>query len=232
MQYAPTSSVSYCYDAPLTLDGGCGGARIENQGKASGTTTLYASGQNNGPIGYWGNGAIRQVNFASGTLSQSFGYNSRFWPTSVTAAAGSTQLLSLGYTYFGNGNVQTATIVNAGLGATLTQTFDYDGANRLTQASEAGGPNEWSQCFGYDPYGNQALLSGSTFNPYSGLTPQAAGSCGSAPGAMPFSTNNQWVGAGYDGAGNQTGVLATGSDSGLYDAEKTGWRRWLSQTPA
>jgi RHS repeat-associated protein len=196
-----------------TFDGS--GRTATVQGTKGTTTTAYAGGPGtNGAIGYWGNGAIRQVNLAGGALSQSFTYNHRFWPASVTAAAGASSLLNLGYAFYGNGNVHTATIGNPGLGATLTQTFNYDSVNRLTGASESGGANEWAQNFGYDQFGNRSLLSSSTFNPYTGLTPQSA-----VAGTGPFTGSNQWTGAGYDGAGNQTSVLGTGSDSALYDTE-------------
>lgn len=196
-----------------TFDGS--GRTATVQGTKGSTTTAYAGGPGtNGAIVYWGNGAIHQVNLAGGALSQSFTYNHRFWPASIAAAAGGSSLLNLGYTFYDNGNVHTATIGNPGLSATLTQTFNYDSVNRLTGASESGGANEWAQNFGYDQFGNRSLLSSSTFNPYTGLTPQSA-----AAGTGPFTGSNQWTGAGYDGAGNQTSVLGTGSDSALYDTE-------------
>ena len=130
------------------------------------------------------------------------------------ATAGASSLLSLGYSYYNNGNVQTATIGNPGLSSTLTQTFTYDSVNRLTGASESGGANEWMQNFGYDQFGNRSLLTSSTFNPYVGLTPQSA-----TAGTGPFTGNNQWTGAGYDGVGNQTSVLGTAGESALYDTE-------------
>jgi hypothetical protein len=39
---------------------------------------------------------------------------------------------------------------------TFSQTFGYDGVNRLTSASETGG---WSQSYGYDQYGNMWMPS-------------------------------------------------------------------------
>jgi hypothetical protein len=44
---------------------------------------------------------------------------------------------------------------------TFSQTFGYDGVNRLTSASEAGG---WSQSYGYDQYGNMWMPSNGLAN--------------------------------------------------------------------
>jgi len=46
----------------------------------------------NNAISYWGNGATHQVNLGGGGLSQTFSYNHRFWPSSVTATAGGSSL--------------------------------------------------------------------------------------------------------------------------------------------
>ena len=48
-----------------------------------------------------------------------------------------------------NGNLQSATLVNGGL--TFTQTFTYDGVNRMETASDTGG---WSRTLSYDAFGN------------------------------------------------------------------------------
>lgn len=63
------------------------------QGTSGTTATTYANGPAaNNAISYWGNGATHQVNLGGGGLSQTFSYNHRFWPSSVTATAGGSSL--------------------------------------------------------------------------------------------------------------------------------------------
>ncbi len=86
----------------------------------------------------------------------------------------------------------------------MTQSYTYDGVNRLTAAGEAGG---WSRGYGYDAYGNM-WITGATGV---GLSPAAATS-NIYSAATNHKGNEQ-----YDGAGNQTtqGGMYTFS----YDAE-------------
>ncbi len=84
----------------------------------------------------------------------------------------------------------------------------YDPLNRLIQFAETGGSQaaEWTQNFGYDPFGNRSYLSSSIpiYPQYSGVTPQATAPA--APGQTvsgPFA-NNRWTQAMYDSAGNMT----------------------------
>jgi RHS repeat-associated protein len=188
---------------------------------------LSVSNNTNGPNGplyasntlYWGHGAIEQMTLepAGGTqVTETSTIDARMRMTGLAASGGSTSF-NLGYTYFPNGNVQTHTVQG------LTQTFSYDAVNRLIGASEAGGASpEWNQSFSYDQWGNRALLTTSSFNPYSGITPQASPSgtwvLGQNYNAPVFNANNQIVAATYKG-GNQMSNLATTGDSATYDAE-------------
>jgi len=99
-----------------------------------------------------------------------------------------------------NGNLQSATFVNGG--STFSQTFGYDGVNRLLMASDSGG---WSRSFGYDAYGNMTP----TGNP--------------APPTVSFNGNNQIVGQTYDQTGNQ---LSVNGNILVYDYEN----RLLTET--
>src|SRR5207253_619466 len=81
---------------------------------------------------------------------------------------GSTLLLGLDYGYNttgqanNNGNLLSHTIRVQG-SASITQSYTYDGVNRLQSASENGGTS-WSEQFGYDRYGNMWVTS------YGGMT--------------------------------------------------------------
>lgn len=179
-------------------------------------STNYAGG-----ITYWGQGTPKSMQLADAGLNESFVYDARLRPTSISVTTGaSAPLLSLGYTYLPNGNPYTQTISNVGLATPVTQTYTYDGANRVLSAVEQGGSQEWNQYYGYDRRGNRSLLTSSNFIPYTGITPQASppvhlGQTVSGP----FTTNNHWTGALYDGAGNQAGTLGTVGDTATYDTE-------------
>ena len=89
---------------------------------------------------------------------------------------------------------------------TFTETFTYDGVNRLLSASDSGG---WSQSYLYDAYGN--LWMPPTSNPVSNPNQ-------SAPTSNVYinNNNNRNPNFQYDAAGNQT---TFGSLSLTYDAE-------------
>jgi RHS repeat-associated protein len=98
-----------------------------------------------------------------------------------------------------NGNLYSATYNNGGPGypafLTFTQTFNYDGVNRLTSASDSGG---WSRNFSYDAYGN--------------MTPSG----NPAPPTVSFNGNNQIVGQQYDQAGD---LISANGNTLAYDVE-------------
>ncbi len=109
-----------------------------------------------------------------------------------------------------NGNLQSQTIAVPTL--TNTQSYAYDGVNRLSTFTEAA---TVLQGYSYDSagigYGNRWISSG-TFIPYSTQTPQSNNF-----------TNNRWASStnGYDTAGNQTSVFlgSGGTRTFTYDAE-------------
>jgi len=108
------------------------------------------------------------LNLANGMV-ESTAFNSRLQPTSIQAG---TQF-SLGFTYEdvgkknNNGNVLTQTIQQVG---SVTQTYGYDGVNRLLSAAENGG---WSQTYDHDPFGNHWVKQNSGIV-LSALTPTAS----------------------------------------------------------
>lgn len=84
----------------------------------------------------------------------------------------------------------------------FTQTFTYDGVNRLSHAADTGG---WSRDFNYDRYGNM-WVTNATGIAATGATAQGNYEVGS----------NRMYGLGYDLAGNQ---LTANGDTLGYDAE-------------
>ena len=127
-----------------------------------------------------------------GALAETRAYNSRLQLTSLTAGTGATPPLTLSFGYPGtqnNGNLSSQTINHAG--TVFTQNYTgYDGANRLTAASE--GAN-WAQSYAYDKRGNRAVIAAGSYIPLPIYTPQIP----TAGSAMPYS-GNSWSGGTYD----------------------------------
>ncbi|HEV2388531.1 MAG TPA: RHS repeat-associated core domain-containing protein [Candidatus Acidoferrales bacterium] len=131
------------------------------------------------------------------SLTETFGYNSRLWPSSATT--GSVYSLSLGYA--ANGSVTTANDSVNG-----NSTLTYDNVNRLATMSAPSSP---TGCYGlswtYDSVGNRTAQS------------VTSGTCPTS--SLGFNTNNQITspsGYHYDAAGNMTNDTVHGY---TYDAE-------------
>lgn len=158
------------------------------------------------------------------TLLEQTTFNSRLQPTLIQLGVSTSSpqsVLGLAYTYStmnhqdNNGNLLRQTI-NAGATQIGSQTYTYDGVNRLQTATEG---TAWNQIYDYDQFGNRAVRSSSQYIPNPTLTPQSAN-------ATDFSafdqTKNQiksTLGFQYDSAGNQTGDPNTGPNNIVYDAE-------------
>jgi hypothetical protein len=78
--------------------------------------------------------------------------------------------------------------------STLRQEYVYDKVNRLTSAAETGGTSEWSQTYGYDPYGGR-WVSASGGLSVSGFTPTTSSFYDT------YNRLNLTVGSAYDNAG-------------------------------
>jgi RHS repeat-associated protein len=183
---------------------------------SNGPTTTYASVSEdfvNHIFGYAAHGAVQQMML--GALTEQTCYNIRLQPVVVRLGAGtvncaspttpSTDVLNLAYNYAlngdatkNNGNLQSQTSTRSG--AALSQSYTYDGLNRLYTASEG---SNWCQVYGYDGYGNRAVLP-SVANVCTSWTPNPYGT---ATATTQF-TNNRWSGANYDAAGNQTALTS------------------------
>jgi RHS repeat-associated protein len=134
--------------------------------------------------------------------SRTWSYNERLQPVTIVAASPTQTLLDLTYDFglgvANNGNVK---LIFNNLNGERTQSFSYDGLNRIETASV---PTDWGLSYAYDRYGN--LLTRSVTQ-------------GSAPAlSVAVNSKNRITNAGfsYDAAGNMT---ADGSGSFAYDAE-------------
>lgn len=159
-----------------------------------------------------GNGLLEQTTF-----------NNRMQPTLIQLGLSTSNpqsVLGLTYTYNttgnkdNNGNVLSQAI-NAGGIQIGSQSYTYDGVNRLKAATEG---SAWNQTYDYDQFGNRAVRSSSQYIPNPTLTPQSAN-------ATDFSafdqTKNQiksTLGFQCDSAGNLTGDPNTGPNNIVYDA--------------
>jgi RHS repeat-associated protein len=189
-----------------------GAGRISTvSGLMNGSPRTYVNG-----AAYASHGGVSSLPLGD-NVTRVLGYNARLQMNSLSAGSN----LSLGFGFYGNGNVQSQTITRPGL--SVTQTFGYDGANRLSSASEA----NWNQTYVYDNVGNRAVLPGTVLS--SNDTPQTGSTT-----YVGFGANNHWGLANYDGAGNATLWNTTSSiyKTLNYDAEGRGtlWQAWSNST--
>jgi YD repeat-containing protein len=163
---------------------------------------IYAQG-----IGYTAHRAITQMQLGNGLVEQWL-YNSRLQPASIRLGdvAGSDSAFGAALDYGAtnnNGNLLSQRIT--GMGLDRTQTYQYDGANRLIGSGELA---VWSRNFAYDQQGNGWVSSASGLST-SSFTPVTSNW---------FNAQNRLTGMGatYDGAGNRTAI---GGFAFSYDAE-------------
>jgi hypothetical protein len=127
--------------------------------------------------------------FAGITTSNS--YNTRLFPTALTASSANGTALSLSYTYFANGNVNVET---NGRDSGRTATYTYDALNRVSTAKSqaTSGSDCWGQSFAYDRYAN--------------LTTITSTQCSAPVLSLSVNTNNQITNSGftYDADGDLT----------------------------
>ena len=164
---------------------------------------------------YTPHGAARLFTYSNGLEEQSC-FNSRLQPVGIRLGQGedidcdaAVDLLSLGFSYgttSNNGNVVSQTLDAPGLPASLTQTYGYDGVNRLSSVVEGG----WSRNYGYDAFGNR-WLSGAVGHTLPNSTPTAETDFSSSTNRLLKNA------AAYDNAGNLLGESLLGTMA--YDAE-------------
>ena len=159
-------------------------------------------------------GAIEQMTLGNG-LVESASYNNRLQPVSmglgVSATNPSTWSAGYGYGTANNGNLQSQTVAAAG--NTFSQSYTYDGLNRLKTAQETNG---WNQAYVYDTFGNRALIMGTSYYiPGGTWTPQVTADDPSQVAAL--FPNNRQTALTYDAAGNVQ--ILPGNTTFTYDAE-------------
>jgi RHS repeat-associated protein len=187
---------------------------------------------------------------ADGRIAQ-MKLGNNLWETRVYQTPGSPTLFRLGTTQgnndkleleynfsssANNGNLQSHVIRQPG--GTWTQTYSYDGVNRLLAASEAGG---WSRSYGYDQYGNRWVsgssglqwadvhepTASSNFNPANNRLSVAGSSFDAAGNQIYFAPWN----LGYD-AENRAVTVSSGSDgNAIYAYDGDGRRVKKTWTP-
>jgi len=158
---------------------------------------------------YSAHGAVSAMKLGNGKWERTL-FNARLQPTEIDLGAsnGASDLLKLEYKYGvlvnntldttqNNGNIQSQIITASAL--TLTQTYGYDQLNRLSNATESGGTNEWSQTYSYDQYGNRAVTVGTVLD--APRTPQTLSAFDTATNRIKPSVMS---GFGYDNSGNVT----------------------------
>lgn len=156
-------------------------------------------------------------------------FNSRLQPSSIRAAAGVTNLLTLGYTYgtqpqSNNGNLQTQTISFAAIGGapafSEVQTYaSYDALNRLVTAQTG----TWTQTNGYDRYGNRWVQDHVNLPSLTEQTPRTDTWFTQKNRIKYHPTSpppDAWQ---YDGAGNLTAIASMGGRS--FTTARTARRR-------
>ena len=162
--------------------------------------TTYADMPMSAADAYHADGRLRQMMLGNGLWEtrdyQPPGTTTRF---KLGTSTGTGERLELGYDYHAtgnNGNVTGHTIARSG--TTWTQTFGYDGVNRLKTATETNGYNRE---FGYDAFGNRWVASNTH------TTPSIVVRESHEPQANVFdaATNRMTTSTvAYDAAGNQT----------------------------
>jgi RHS repeat-associated protein len=161
----------------------------------------YITGATYGPDG----GITGFVSGSGGAaaITSAFTYNKRLQPVTMSAAAPSQTLYSIGYDFHvGNGNNGNVFGITNYKDTThgRDQTFAYDALNRVISAQNAGtdcsattvnGKTEyWGNSYGYDAWGN--------------LLQKTITKCGAENLQVAALPNNRLSGYGYDAAGNMT----------------------------
>jgi RHS repeat-associated protein len=152
----------------------------------------YATSATYAPPGGLASIVNGQVSGGFAGITTSNSYNSRLFPTLLSASSSNGTALSLSYTYFANGNVNVET---NGRDNGRSVTYAYDALNRVTAATSqaTSGSDCWGQSFAYDRYANLT-----TTNVTQWTAPMLS---------LSVNTNNQITNSGfsYDAAGDLTG---------------------------
>jgi RHS repeat-associated protein len=190
---------------------------IPQDAKDLGSSINYITGGAYGPD-------LSLTNFVSGSggaaaITNTFTYNKRLQPLTMSAATASQTLFSIGYDFhLGNGDNGNVFGITNYKDANRNQTFTYDGLNRVTSAQNAGTDctakvlqnktEYWGNSYTYDAWGN--------------LVGKIITKCGAENLSVTADTHN-WIHISpndykYDVAGNMT-YDATENANLSYDQE-------------
>ncbi|MCE7963540.1 MAG: RHS repeat-associated core domain-containing protein [Acidobacteria bacterium ACB1] len=202
---------------------------IDSDGALSAVETKPAGGSYSARVNtfvYNSAGAATSFKFGNNRF-ENFAYNDRQQVTQIGLGTSSTDtsLLKLEYKYNTVGNTDnngsmleqkiTVPTVGGSSGFTATQTYAYDGLNRLTSATETiSSTQTWKQEFSYDRYGNKNFVTGSGHTTTLGACPAAQCNPSFNTATNRFSSGQGYT---YDANGSLT-VDATGQQYTL-DAE-------------
>jgi RHS repeat-associated protein len=184
----------------------------------------YVTGATYGPDGAL-TGFISGNSGGFAGITNSFSYNKRLQPLTMSATAPSQTVLSIGYDFHaGNGTAGSGTDNGNVFGIynyrdrTRDQTFTYDALNRLASAQNAGtdcaattlGGNKkfWGNTYGYDAWGN-----------LTNKTPIQNACSGELLSVMVGPDNRLGSGYQYDAAGNMTFNATPPIQTYTYDQE-------------
>jgi hypothetical protein len=129
-------------------------------------------------------------------LAETRSYNARLQPGQIQLGS----LLTLGFGYSAtqnNGNLASQTITRGA--QSWTESYSYDGANRLSAASESGA-GTWAQNYGFDTRGNRWASS------YSGLPALTSETPQTSSWLLSSKRIKGWT---YDNAGNVLSISGT-----------------------
>jgi RHS repeat-associated protein len=222
------------------------------QGNFGTSTTPYIGNKTN-PIQYWPHGVPYKVPLGNGLWHTLWPVNGHLQPTAYWDAVNDNgnDFLRIEYPNWvngsgqNNGNLQGTTIWAGGPSPSanlpqFSESFTYDGENRLTSASDSGG---WSRGFSYDQWGNMAVTANngvpamnvntpqslSLFNANNQRTDQTYFPNGNLKSIQPgitlaYDAENRQTSAGgysysYDGAGHRVAKIGGGATTiYVYDA--------------
>src|SRR5579864_5292280 len=180
----------------------------------SGSNISYVTGATYGPdSGLTGFVSGHSSSFAG--ITNSFSYNKRFQPVTMSATSPSATVFSIGYDFhLGNGDNGNVFGIANYRDSSRNQTFAYDSLNRLISAQNSGTDctqktannltEYWGNTYGYDAWGN--------------LLQKTVTKCGAENLSITALANNQLSGYSYDAAGNMTHDATTGNNYS-YDQE-------------
>ena len=205
-------------------------------------TTAYAS-----QLTYAAHGAMKQMQFGN-TLYETQDHSlKRLQPRRVSlgTTAGGIDRGSLEFSYCAgltysdecaanSGNILTQRILTGGATASFTQSYSYDGFNRLKSAVETGSGSTFAEGYGFDRFGNMWLEtpgSPGTNKPCAASVPNCLhvnGANNRLDGATYDTAGNRLgmgpMGVTYDGEGRVTQVTATGTGDAQYQYDGLGKR--------